>query len=73
MKDKTVDQDNYHPDPNFKLGKEPEHQVGFFESLFYGKVNMQKLTPEEMERENDRNYVDGYQSPIGPIKWLSRD
>ena len=26
-----------------------------------------------MEWENEKHYVDGYQSPIGPLKWMSRD
>lgn len=28
---------------------------------------------EEAVRENERNFIEGYSSPTGPMKWLSKD
>lgn len=65
--------EDYEFDPDFKHKIPPEKPAGFFESLFYAKWNVEKLTPEEMEWENERNFVDGYQSVTGPLKWLSEE
>ena len=51
------------------------HEDGFFESLLH--QHNRYLTPEteseEMVRDNETNYVNGYMSPNGPIKFMSKD
>lgn len=34
---------------------------------------MPPLEKEEMARENERNFIEGYETPLGPMKYLSPD
>lgn len=46
----------------------------YFETLLH--QHNQYMTPTEKEealRENERNFIEGYQTPSGPMKWLSKE
>lgn len=60
-------------DDTFKLEKQKEEKAGFFSSLLHHNRNLLNLTPAEMELENEKNFVDGYQTATGPLKWMDPD
>jgi len=53
--------------------KSSSHDTGYFESLFLQHDN--HLVPEgekeEMIRDNEINYIQAYQGPLGPLKYMS--
>lgn len=47
---------------------------GYFDTLLHQHTRyMEELTPEEMIRENEIQFVQGYQSPMGPTKYMSAE
>ena len=62
---------------NVQLGfKDPSGRsdTPYFESLLHH--HNQYMSPKEKEeaiRENERNFVESYLTPTGPMKWMSRD
>ena len=48
---------------------------GYFESLLHQHNNYNNLEgdSEEMIRENELNFIQGYQSPTGPMKYMSKE
>jgi len=56
-----------------KMHGDSEETPGYFESLLHHHKGYTEKTDFEKERENERGYVDGYQSTSSPFKWMSQE
>jgi hypothetical protein len=69
---KLVDEPKYFEDKRVAFKEAGETNPPFFESLLHHQN--QYLAPQDKEeaiRENEKNFVEGYLSPSGPMKWLN--
>ena len=56
--------------------KPDSHDKSYFESLLHqhdSYMGLKAHETEEMIRENEMNFVQGYQSPQGPFKYMSEE
>lgn len=53
--------------------QEKNAEVDFINSLTDEHRVYERSTEEEIERDNTRRYVDGYKSPAGPLKYMSKE
>lgn len=67
-----MDEPKYFEDKRVAFKEAGETNPPFFESLLHH--HNQYLAPQDKEeaiRENEKNFVEGYLSPTGPMKWLN--
>jgi len=63
----------YHEDSTVSF-KDPAAKTEYFKSLLdHHNQYLGAQEKEEAIRDNERHFIDAYQSPTGPFKWLSAE
>ena len=57
-----------------ELKSKSTSEAGYFQSLLHQHNEYMPMSPnekEEMIRDNEMQFIEGYQSPVGPLKYMS--